>query len=216
MGKKDIIEIPEPTLRRMPHYLHFLTTMQERGLSEVSSTMIASELSLDSTQVRKDIQYTKVVGKPKTGFEVGSLIEALQTCLYWNKYENAFLVGTGNLGVSMLGYKSFKDYGLNIVAAFDVDESKIGTKIHDVEVLNIDRLVVLAQLMKVHVGVLTVPANVAQECAEMMIKGGLKAIWNFAPYRIKVPNNIIVENAQFSQSLAVLTRKLAVYKMQNT
>ncbi len=178
--------------------------------------MIANELSLDSTQVRKDIQHTKIVGKPKTGFDVDSLIEAIITCLNWNRFENAFLVGAGSLGTAMLGYKQFKEYGLNIVAAFDTDKSKIGTKIHDVEVLHIERMAVLAQLMKIHVGVLTVPAKVAQESVDLMIKGGIVAIWNFVPAKLKVPKHVIVENAQFTQSLAVLTRKLAVYKQTTT
>ncbi len=178
----------------------------------VSSTFIANELRLDSTQVRKDVQYTNIIGKPKTGFDVNSLINAIQTCLNWNRYENAFLVGAGSLGTGMLGYKQFKDYGLNFVAAFDNDPEKVGQKIHGIEVLSIDRLPVLAQLMKIHLAVLTVPAKAAQECVDIMLKGGIVAIWNFAPTQIKVPKNVIVENAQFSQSLAVLTRKLSVYK----
>lgn len=212
INKKNMVIIPEPTLRRLPHYLHFLLNLKEQGVKDVSSTIIATELSLDSTQVRKDIQYTNIVGKPKMGFDVERLIVAIQTCLNWNRYENAFLVGAGSLGTAMLGYKQFKDYGLNFVAAFDVDEEKIGTKIHGIEVLHIDRLAVLAQLMKINFAALTVPAKVAQQCSDIMVKGGIVAIWNFVPTKIKTPEHVIVENAQFSQSLAVLTRKLSVYK----
>jgi redox-sensing transcriptional repressor len=212
LAKKNIVVIPEPTLRRLPHYLHLLLNLKEQGVKNVSSTYIANELGLDSTQVRKDVQYTNIIGKPKTGFDVNTLINAIQTCLNWNRYENAFLIGAGSLGTAMLGYKQFKDYGLNFVAAFDNDPEKIGQKIHGIEVLSIDRLPVLAQLMKIHLAVLTVPAKAAQECVDIMIKGGIVAIWNFAPTQIKVPKNVIVENAQFSQSLAVLTRKLSVYK----
>lgn len=212
MNKKNIVIIPDPTLRRLPHYLHLLLVLKEQGLKDVSSTFIAAELGLDSTQVRKDIQYTNIVGKPKMGFDVSALITAIQTCLNWNRYENAFLVGAGSLGTAMLGYKQFKDYGLNFVAAFDVDEEKVGTKIHGIEVLNIERLAVLAQLMKIHFAALTVPAKVAQQCTDIMVKGGIVGIWNFVPTKIKVPSHVIVENAQFSQSLAVLSRKLSIYK----
>ncbi len=212
INKKNLVIIPDPTLRRLPHYLHLLLYLKEQGLKDVSSTIIANELGLDSTQVRKDIQYTGIVGKPKTGFDVEKLINAIQVCLNWNRFENAFLVGAGSLGTAMLGYKQFKEYGLNFVAAFDIDEDKVGKKIHGIEVLNIDRLPVLAQLMKIHFAALTVPSKAAQSCADIMVKGGIIGIWNFVPTKIKVPDHIIVENAQFSQSLAVLTRKLSVYK----
>lgn len=216
LNKKSPVVIPDPTLRRLPHYLHLLLSLKEKGMKGVSSAFIANELGLDSTQVRKDIQYTNIVGKPKTGFDVNGLILAIQACLNWDRYENAFLVGAGNLGTAMLGYKQFKDYGLNFVAAFDSDPEKIGTKIHGVEVLSIDRLPVLSQLMKIHLAVLTVPAKSAQDCADIIVKGGIVAIWNFVPTQIKVPKNVIVENAQFSQSLAVLTRKLSIYKQANS
>ncbi len=212
MNKKNLVIIPDPTLRRLPRYLHLLIAFRDKGLKDVSSTVIATELSLDSTQVRKDIQYTNIMGKPKIGFNVENLILAIQNCLNWDRYENAFLIGAGSLGTAMLGYKQFKEYGLNFVAAFDSDETKIGTKIHGVEVLNIERLAVLSQLMKINIAALTVPAKSAQQCTDILVKGGIVAIWNFAPTQLKVPKNVIVENGQFSSSLAVLSRKLSVQK----
>ncbi len=202
---------PEPTLRRLPKYLQLLALLKEQNIEEVSSTVIANELGLDPTQVRKDIQYTGIEGKPKTGFITTELIKSIRSFLNWDNITDAFLVGAGSLGTAMLGYDRFKQHGVNFVAAFDNDPAKIGEFIHGVPVLSTDKLTNLTSRMKVHIGVLTVPAPAAQALANMMIEGGIQAIWNFAPTHIKVPENIIVENAQLSHSLAVITRKLTEY-----
>ncbi len=207
--KKIIKPTPEPTLRRMPRYLHLLNRLLESGTVVVSSTVIANELHLDATQVRKDIEHTNIVGRPKTGYDVANLIVAIEQFLNWNISNDAFLAGVGSLGTAMLGYGRFKKYGLNFLAAFDVDKSKIGKKVHDVPVFPMEKLSEMAKNMKIGLGVLTVPATSAQATAELMAKGGIKGIWNFAPTQIKVQPSVIVENAQLSQSLAVLSHKLA-------
>jgi len=206
---KKVKSTPEPTLRRLPRYLHLLKFLKETGDKSVSSTLIANELNFDPTQVRKDIEYTGIVGRPKTGFIVSELILAIEEFLNWNNITDAFLVGTGSLGTAMLGYGRFKDYGMNFVAAFDNDEMKIGKTIHETPVLSMEKLVDLARRMHINIGVITVPAFAAQHAADLLIDGGIRAIWNFAPIHLKVPKGVLVENAQLTQSLAVLTHKLA-------
>lgn len=208
MNARKVKATPEPTLRRLPRYLYFLKNLREEGVKQVSSTFIASTLGLDPTQVRKDIEYTDVVGKPKKGFETGELIKAIESFLNWNNQTDAFLVGVGNLGTAMLGYGNFKKYGLNFVAAFDTDEEKLGKEVYGVEVFGLDKLVDLGIKKKINIGVLTTPATAAQEVADRFVEAGIKAIWNFAPIQLKVPENVIVENAQLTQSLALLSRKL--------
>ena len=105
-----------------------------------------------------------------------------------------------------------KNLGVKIVAAFENDPKKIGTSINGVEILNIERLVVLSKLMKVKVGIIAVPEASAQKVADTLVAGGVSAIWNLLPCRLKVPENIIVEEAHLLQSLAVLTNKLALLK----
>jgi redox-sensing transcriptional repressor len=200
--------IPEPALRRLPVYLQLLKSLQERNINEVSTTVFADTLNLDPTQVRKDIAYTGMIGKPKVGYDVNELIETIESYLNWNNLTDAFLAGTGNLGSAILGYDALKKYGINIVAAFDNDPAKIETKIQGIEVLSIRKLTNLAERMHIKVGILTVPAQAAQEVATHMVDGGIIAIWNFAPVSLSVPKDIIVENAGFSTSLAVLSRKL--------
>lgn len=208
MNRNQIKSTPEPTLRRLPRYLHLLKRLKFEGISDVSSMSIGNELEIDSAQVRKDIDFTVAVGKPKTGYNVQNLIDAIESHLNWNNVNEAFLVGAGNLGSAILGYDGFKEYGLNFVAAFDVDKNLIDKEINGVKILHLSKLIELAQRMRVHIGVVTVPANFAQETVNMLIKGGVRAIWNFAPIQLKVPKTIIVENASLNQSLAVLNRKL--------
>lgn len=208
MTTKEIKHVPEPVLRRLPRYLQVLSRLKEAGVKEVSSTRIADELSLDSTQVRKDIEFTGITGRPKTGFPLPELIHAIESFLNWDNVSDAFLAGAGSLGTALLGYPGFKNYGINIVAAFEADTSKVDGVIRDIPVFHIDRLTGLAQRMHVHIGVITVPAAAAQKVADAMVEGGIKAIWNFAPIQLRVPPGIIVENTLLQSGLSVLTRKL--------
>ena len=209
MIEGDYVRItPEPTMRRLPHYLHFLKRQLENGVEKISSTIIAQALSLDSTQVRKDLEYTGVKGKPKTGFFVKELIQAILEFLTWTTRRDAFLIGAGNLGSAMLGYNRFREYGLNFVAAFDTDENKIGSEIYKVPIFTLDKIPSMARRMNVQVGVLTVPAHAAQTATDLLVEGGIKAIWNFAPTYVKAPKEVVIENHQFTESLAALTRKM--------
>ncbi|MGE5354223.1 MAG: redox-sensing transcriptional repressor Rex [Acidobacteriota bacterium] len=209
MSLEELKAIPEPSLRRLPIYLQYLKNALNSGKNEISTTIIAGDLKLDPTQVRKDLAYTGIIGKPKVGYNTDILIKAIEDYLNWNNLSDAFLAGAGNLGRAMLGFEQFTKYGIRIVALFDNDEKKTGTEVSGVPILPVEKMTSLAERMHIHIGIITVPASQAQSVAEMMVEGGIKAIWNFAPVMLKLPENIIVENAQFATSLAVLTRKLA-------
>ena len=142
-----------------------------QGIGRVSCSVIGRDLNLVPVQVRKDLQYTGIIGKPKTGYSVAELIQAIETFLGWNNINEAFLVGAGNLGTALLGHERFSKFGLRIVAAFDTDPSKIGLWIHDKAVLPLDKLTDLAQRMSIHLGIITTPAEVAQAVADEMVKG---------------------------------------------
>ena len=172
--------------------------------------MIGLAMGFVPVQVRKDLQYTGLIGKPKTGYATLELIQAIETFLGWNKVNEAFLVGAGNLGTAILGHERFSKYGLRIVAAFDTDPSKIGTRIHDREVLAFDKFEDLAQRIGIRLGIITAPSGAAQMIADHMIEAGILAIWNFAPVRLKVPAQIYVHHEDLYASLASLSCKLAV------
>jgi redox-sensing transcriptional repressor len=201
--------IPQPSLRRLPQYHHYLKDLEAKGISRVSCSVIGLDLGLVPVQVRKDLQYTGIIGKPKTGYSVPELIQAIETFLGWNNINEAFLVGVGNLGTALLGHERFSKFGLRIVAAFDTDPAKIGQWIHEKAVLPVEQLGDLAQRMSIHLGIITTPAEIAQSVADEMVKGGIQAIWNFAPVKLKVPEHIIVHNEDLYNSLASLSWKLA-------
>jgi len=201
--------IPQPSLNRLPQYHHYLTELKAKGISRVSCSVIGRDLNLVPVQVRKDLQYTGIVGKPKTGYEVVELLQAIETFLGWNNVNEAFLVGAGNLGTALLGHERFSNFGLRIVAAFDSDPAKTGRWIHGKMVLPLDKLADLAERMSIHLGIITAPAEFAQSIAEEMVKGGIQAIWNFAPVRLKLPAQIIVHHEDLYSSLASLSWKLA-------
>ena len=201
--------VPEPTLRRLPLYHRFLKQVQDEGREGVSCTHIGQALGLDPTQVRKDIEATGAVGRPKVGYVVRELVDSIEKFLGWDNITEAFLIGAGSLGAALLGYGRFQQCGLNIVAAFDTDPKKIGQKIHDRHILPLKKLPNLMQRMHIHIGIITVPAAVAQEVANLLVDGGVRAIWNFAPLRLKVPDSVIVHNEDLYCSLAALSQKLA-------
>lgn len=198
-----------PSVRRLPIYLNYLQQLEASGRDVVSSNHLAEKLGYDAIQVRKDLSITGVVGKPKVGYFVPSLIKAIEDFLGWDNNTDAFIVGAGNLGSALLGYDGFKRYGLNIVAAFDADEGKVGRIVHGKEILPIEKLENLAQRMRVHMGIIAVPAEAAQTVADLMVSAGVTAIWNFTPVRLNVPSSVVVQNEDLASGLAVLSVKAA-------
>ncbi len=209
----ELRPISEPTLRRLPRYLHLLRSLDvERQV--VSSTYIGQALGLDPVQVRKDIESTGLIGRPKVGYSIAALVGAIEATLGWNDAKRAFLVGAGNLGSALLGYPRFERSGLDIVAAFDADPAKVGAEIHGKTVLPLDKLEPLALRMHVLIGIITVPAEHAQAIADQMLAGGMKAIWNFAPVELKVPEGIVVQNEDLYTGLASLSQRLSAQLKQ--
>jgi redox-sensing transcriptional repressor len=201
--------IPQASLKRLPQYHQYLMDLEAKGIRQVSCTMIGADLNCVPVQVRKDLQYTGIIGKPKTGYSVPELIQAIETFLGWNNVTEAFLVGAGNLGTALLGHERFSKFGMRIVAAFDTDPNKIGKWIHERAILPLEELDDLAKRMSIHLGIITTPAETAQAVADEMVRAGILAIWNFAPVRLKVPENIFVHNEDLYSSLASLSWKLS-------
>jgi redox-sensing transcriptional repressor len=201
--------VPEPTLRRLPGYCQVVRRMADDGVENVSCTQIGAELHLDPTQVRKDIAFTGIVGRPRVGYAVGELYDSIESFLGWKNAQDAFLIGVGSLGTALLGYANFENHGVRIVAAFDDDPIKVGTVVHGRKIYPLQKLPNLAARMKIHMGILTVPADAAQEAANLLVESGILAIWNFAPTALTVPEDIIVQTEELFASLGVLSSKLA-------
>ena len=209
MTENELKATPLPSVRRLPTYLRLLCGLRARGREVVSCTHIADDLGLVSVQVRKDLAITGIVGKPKVGYQVPELIAAIEEFLGWNNTKDAFLVGAGSLGGALLGYEGFKEFNLNVLAGFDIDPAKIGTPIHGKDIFPMEKLPNLAKRMHVLIGILTVPAAVAQDVADAMVRAGIRAIWNYTSVQLRVPDSVIVEDVKLAASLAVLSSRLA-------
>ena len=129
------IKIPAvPSIRRLPSYLHIIRQAQAENNPYISGTVIAEELHLEPIQVRKDLAITGIIGKPKKGYPVAELIAAIEHFLRWDTLQKAVLIGAGNLGTALTGSQGFKDHGLEICAAFDIDKKKVGKQIHGIPI----------------------------------------------------------------------------------
>jgi redox-sensing transcriptional repressor len=206
---KELTVAPLPTIRRFPTYLGVLEELKVKGNEFASATDIANALKLKPIQVRKDLGYTGVVGKPKVGFEIAVLQKGIRTFLGWEKVSEAFMVGAGALGSALLGFGGFKEYGLNIVAAFDNSEELAGNTIHGKRIFPMTKLPDLVSRMGIQIAILTVPAEVAQEVTDVLVASGVKGIWNFSTPYIKVPEGVIVQNENLASGLAILSVRLA-------
>lgn len=203
------IKVPKlPTIRRLPTYLYKLSEMQKAGVSIVATPELARYMNLGEIIIRKDLAITGVTGQPGVGYKIPELIDAIKSYLNWDNVSKAVLVGAGSLGSALLGYEGFREYGLKIVAAFDVNPQKIGTEIHGYKVFDISRLQEQISLQQVRMGIICVPAAYAQEVADKMVDGGIRGIWNFANVSLKVPEEVVVQREVIAGGLAVLSVKM--------
>lgn len=200
--------IPEPALRRLPWYLAVVKMMKDRGEQYVSSTKIANEINENASQIAKDLSYVNISGRTKVGYEIEKLITVLEDFLGFNKMHKAFLFGAGSLGAALLSDKGLQHFGLEIVAAFDVNPKIVGSKIGEVPIFHTDVFKEKVKEYGVNIGILTVPINIAQKMSDRMIDGGIKAIWNFTPYKIIVPENIVIQNTSLYAHLALMFNRL--------
>jgi redox-sensing transcriptional repressor len=196
------------TVRRLPSYLPVIRDLQQEGKEFVSATVIAEVLGLDPIQVRKDLAMTGTAGTPQKGFPVEDIICAIEHFLGWDSASDAILVGVGNLGTALLGYRGFLLHGLNIIAAFDIDPRKIGARIHGNKILNAKTMDIQIKNLGVKIAILTVPAECAQKMANVLVSTGIEGIWNFTGVKIKVPENVAVQHEDLSAGYAMLRVKM--------
>ena len=200
-------EISKAVLKRLPGYLSYLKSIPEGATPYISATALANALNMGEVQVRKDLAMVSDGGRPKVGYLRESLIEDISQFLGYDNTTDAILVGAGKLGQALLGYSGFAAYGLNILAAFDVappaDEAEDGRKIYPM-----DQLETFCRHNNVLMAIITVPASHAQAVCDRLIGCGIKAVWNFAPTHLDVPQGILVQNENMATSLAVLSMHL--------
>lgn len=200
--------VPEPTLQRLPWYLSNAKLMREKGETYVSSTQISKQTNIDASQVAKDLSYVKIAGRTRVGYEVNALIDVLEDFLGFTRLHKAFLFGVGSLGSALLRDSGLSQFGLKIVGAFDINPELVGKEINGIHIYHSDEFEKVMEQAGVRIGVLTVPINMAQEIADKMVEGGIEAVWNFTPFRIRVPEHIVVQNTSLYAHLAVMFNRL--------
>ena len=203
------MSIPIPTIKRFPSYLRILNQAKDAGKKYISATNLAEELGLNPIQVRKDISSTGIEGKPKIGFDIEELILYITHVLGWDNTTDALIVGAGNLGSAIARYDGFASYGLKIVAIFDKSTEKIGTSVGSFTVKSMESLNRFIMENRISIAVITVPATQAQAVCDLLVKCGIRGIWNFAPKDLKVPESVVVQRTDLATSFAVLSVKLS-------
>lgn len=202
------ILLPEPTLRRLPWYLSYIDILAADGVATVSSTRIARALSVDASQIAKDLSFLNIKGKTRIGYDVEDLRRALTSFLGFRTAHNAFICGVGSLGEALIRDRGLSNYGLNIVAGFDVKPRLIGTEICHVPIFHPDDMKARQSACQASIGILTVPVRQAQDVADNMVAAGIKAIWNFTPYRVRVRDGIVLANTSIYAHLAIIYNRL--------
>lgn len=200
-------KISKSVLKRLPGYLSYLKGIQDAESPYISATALAAALGMGEVQVRKDLAMVSDGGRPKIGYLRESLIDDIEQFLGYDNTTDAVLIGAGKLGQALMCYKGFDEYGLNILAGFDVNPAMDQTE-NGKPILPMEQLESFCRGHKVLMGIITVPEQAAQEVCDQMVKCGIKAIWTFAPTHLEVPDNVMVHNENMANSLAVLSMHL--------
>ena len=197
-------KVSKSVLKRLPGYLAYLKSLPEDAPSHISATSLANALGMGEVQVRKDLAIVSDGGRPKIGYLRESLITDIEQFLGYDNTTDAVLIGAGKLGLALMGYSGFEEYGLNIHAAFDTSPTLEKTE-DGQPIYHISKLEHFCKVHKVLMGIITVPAEFAQEAADRLVAVGIKAIWTFAPAHLEVPEHILVQHENMATSLAVLS-----------
>ncbi len=199
-----------PSIRRLPSYLNIIKAAALKGDEYISGTNIAEELQLEAIQVRKDLSLTGAIGKPKRGYSIKELMFSIERFLSWNVEHPAAIIGAGCLGTALMGYAGFKEHGLKISVAFDIDEKKVGSKIHGVEIYHIGDAGNIIKEGNIKIAILAVPSEYAQKISDVLVQAGVTGIWNFTNTKITAPDDVAVWKEDLSSGYAMLSYMMSV------
>lgn len=197
--------ISKATIDRLPLYYRTLRLAQDDGMDIISSDELGRRLELTPEQIRKDLALFGQFGKKGVGYYVNELKFNVGKILGLDNHWNIAIVGIGHLGVALANYQNFIALGFNLVALFDNDPNIIGKTINHVKVKSIDDLPEYAKKLKIDIGVIAVPAQFAQQVADKLVKANIKGIWNFAPVKMRVPEDVKIVNEDLSVGLSRLS-----------
>ncbi|HDD4508192.1 redox-sensing transcriptional repressor Rex [Staphylococcus aureus] len=200
----DQVKIPRATLKRLPLYYRFVSSLKSKGIDRVNSKAISDALQIDSATIRRDFSYFGELGKKGYGYNIDSLLDFFKSELSESDMIKIAIVGVGNLGKSLLTYNFSIHDDMTITEAFDVKEDVIGQKIGNVIVKDNDELITTLKKEEIDVVILTTPERVAQKVADELVQAGVKGILNFTPGRINTPSDVQVHQIDLGIELQSL------------
>lgn len=206
------LKIPEATIIRLSVYSRYLAQVKRRGVVTISSGEIANGVGVSSAQVRKDLAYFGEFGTRGVGYNVGELYGHLMKILGLTTQWQVIIVGAGKLGSALTMYGGFAERGFKVVGVLDNDPRKIGQKLEGIEIAPITRLAEVAAANQAAIGIIAVPAEEAQGVANIMVEAGMKAILNFSPGVLVVPDDIVLRSVDLSVNLEILSFYLGAQK----
>ncbi|WP_164670257.1 redox-sensing transcriptional repressor Rex [Virgibacillus doumboii] len=204
-------KIPQATAKRLPLYYRFINNLNHQGKKRVSSKELSEAVKVDSATIRRDFSYFGALGRKGYGYDVEYLLRFFRKTLDQDEVTEVTLIGVGNLGTAFLHYNFMKNNNTKIVAAFDANQDKVGTEVGGVPVFHIDDLE--KKMKGVHVAILTVPANEAQNITNRLVDFGVSGILNFTPARITVPEKIRIHHIDLAVELQALVYFLKHYPL---
>ncbi len=200
----DQVKIPRATLKRLPLYYRFVSSLKSKGIDRVNSKAISDALQIDSATIRRDFSYFDELGKKGYGYNIDSLLDFFKSELSESDMIKIAIVGVGNLGKALLTYNFSIHDDMTITEAFDVKEDVIGQKIGNVIVKDNDELVTTLKKEEIDVVILTTPERVAQKVTDELVQAGVKGILNFTPGRINTPSDVQVHQIDLGIELQSL------------
>ncbi len=208
-------KVSDAVIRRLPRYHRYLEELVRDGIKRISSKELGRRIGFTASQIRQDFNCFGGFGQQGYGYNVELLYNEIKKILGLNERYNTIIVGAGNLGQAIANYTNFRKRGFEVKALFDINPKLIGLSIRGIEILDIDKMGEFVRDNDVKIAILCTPRENAQQVAETLVEYGIKSIWNFAPIDLDLPNDVIVENAHLSDSLYVLSYRMAEREKEN-
>ncbi len=201
-------KISQAVIRRLPRYYRYLEDLEMKKVDKISSLQMSNEMGLNASQIRRDLNCFGGFGQQGYGYSVGKLKKEIARILGLDKCYRVIIIGAGRIGQALLGYKNFMLEGFNIIDIFDGDPNKIGKEIEGRQIMSTEKLNKYLEENSVDIAIICTPKRMAQQCADLLVSLGVKAIWNFAPTDVAVRRGVSVENVHLSDSLYILAYKV--------
>jgi|LFRM01.1.fsa_nt_gb redox-sensing transcriptional repressor len=200
--------IPIRVAQRLPMYHRHLYELPMDGVTHISSAKLSAYMGVTASQLRQDLSHFGRFGHHSYGYRVDELFHILTVILGLTRKHKMVLVGAGHLGRALANYEGFARRGFYIEGAFDIDPSVVGGKLAGIEIMPVEELAGFLQRSKIDIGIIAVPADAAQDVADTLVDNGVRALWNFAPRRLEVPQTVVLEHVHLSDSLMSLAYRL--------